>query len=584
MNTRFAGATDLAERRRRRLSCEAMAPIMQPALRAGKENSSTEPAESSVSLSRSPSCPDLPGRSIVPGSWKVILFLGAVGFLLWAFVIWFSQSALAQDLGLGEIASLNGGALPRFFSTISLLVTSQLTLLIYWHRSRSRLDFLGRYRVWGWIGLFWCVICLANALEWHLPLLHWVDERFQIRCWRGPELTWMVPLSIGVLTVYRMAAREVNPSLPSSIAWNIAFVLSVVVGGMYLGLELFLPVEWQAPWRASVTMLWHLSLAIFSLIHARYVTYVTNEFGPKRLTMRSRAGRRIKSLLQQFGETLIGLAGPLVRRVLRVRGFSFRKISLPSMRTVRRIDVRSAASRVLGRRRIRWSKKDKTPDAKQVSIRATSKKNEASGQVVKQASAPVVQNRLEKGTGPDKKEAVKEVPEKTVTPRTSWRERISAVFAHWRKRRNEASQPSGEQLPRKAKDRAPGMESVSNAQKSQPPETKQAPPQSKDGPKENLVEKKRPAPPVVEKSAKSAVAEAKSSPPPEAKRADPPKNRVPGEPHFQKAPSASHAQSRSEPEPDWIDEDDDDFESDRRLSSRERKKLKKLQRQKGRDA
>lgn len=650
-----------------------MSSNVQPSYRAGKSNS-TESVESPQLAPRLNSCSTLPGRSIVPSNWKVILALGFCGVVVWAFVVWLSQSAFARDLGLGEIASLNGGALPRYFSTISLLVTSQLTLLIYWHRSRSRMDFRGRYRVWGWIGLFWCLICLAHALQWHHPVLNWVEDHFQIRCWRGPELIWLVPLSIGVLTVHRLAAREANPFLPSSIAWTCAFVLSLIVGGMHLGLELFLPPDWQAPWRASITMLWHLSLAIFSLIHAYYVTHVTNEFGFKRLTIRSRTGRWIKARLQKLGEAIIGIVGPLVLRLPRPRGTSFRGLSGRMVTQMRKLRLK--------REKVRKERPAKVKEApKKPEATPAPAPQKVAGQSPEKTAKPVVKEETKK--------ASQESADENAVPRVSWRTRVSSSLAGWRKRRGEAAESSSEKPAKKQKE-PPVVKEAANA--AQPSETSAAPrvslgarvtssltgwrkrrseateasaekpakkvkeapvvkeavsetsasesppaprvslgarlssalagwrkrrsdaaeerakkakeasaskevvnatsqskasapppksEQPKESPRPAPEEKKRPAPPVVERAAPPVKVEA---PAPVEKRADPPKSRVPGEPHFQKAAPETHRPSNSELESEWVDaEEEDDFDSDRQLSSRERKKLKKLQRQKNRN-
>lgn len=313
MTARFVGSQELAQRRRRRLAQEALGLTSIP--EPGRvSRSASDPILSRAPLPRtgvSYSGPRLPRETMIPGSWKVISALGGLGLLAWGAVIWLSMSQWSIRMGLADLVSLSGGAIPRYFSTVALLLTAQLSLLIYWHRSRSRKDFLGRYRIWGWAGLFWCVLCLANATQFHHPLLEYLESHVSINCWRGANLFWFIPLAIGMLTLYRLIGRDVNPSRPSTIAWNLSFCLGLLVAGLYFGLELLFPDSLRAPMRVGTTLLWQDTLAFFCLIHARYVTHVTNEAGARRPTLRSQMTRSLTPHLAQLGEGILDLGSPL---------------------------------------------------------------------------------------------------------------------------------------------------------------------------------------------------------------------------------------------------------------------------------
>jgi len=307
MIARFAGSLELAQRRRRRLAQEAdRSPVASGTPRTSRI-SETVAVLPQISAGQTYSGPRLPRDTMIPGSWKIITLLGGLGFACWCGVIWLSHSLIAEQMGLSQLVSLSSGSIPRYFSTVALLLTAQLSLLIYWHRSRSRKDFLGRYRVWGWAGLFWCLLCLANATQVHIPLLNYLNSQYTVNCWRGPELFWFVPLAVCMLALYRLIGRDVNPSRASAVAWNIAFCIGLVVAGFSLGLDLLLPRAWRSEITAGTAMLWQYSLALFCLIHARYVTHVTNEAGGKRLSLRSRLSRRLTSQLTCVGERVLSV-------------------------------------------------------------------------------------------------------------------------------------------------------------------------------------------------------------------------------------------------------------------------------------
>jgi len=242
---------------------------------------------------------------MIPGRWSVIVALGLLGLGVWGGILWLSLSPMADQMGIRPLVSLTNGALPRYFGTVALLLTAQLNLLIYWHRSRSRKDFLGRYRVWGWAGLFWCVLCLAQATQCHRPILDSLASYYVIQCWRGEHLFWFVPLATCLLAFYRLVGRDVNPSRASSFAWNVTFCIGLLVAGLYFGLDLLLPVAWRMPTTVALTMLWQFAMAFFCLVHARYVTHVSNEAGGKRISLRSRISRWLTARFTRFGDSIL---------------------------------------------------------------------------------------------------------------------------------------------------------------------------------------------------------------------------------------------------------------------------------------
>ncbi|WP_437224478.1 hypothetical protein SH661x_003647 [Planctomicrobium sp. SH661] len=347
----------------------------------------------------------MPRETMIPGNWKIIISLGVLGFLAWAAIVWLSLASWSHDMGIAELVDLGQGAVPRYFSTVALLLIAQLNLLIYWHRSCSRKDFLGRYRIWGWAGLFWCVVCLANATQLHIPVLDYLNSHVQINCWRGHNLFWFLPLSIGMLSLYRLVGRDISGSKPSTIAWNIAFGLSLLVGSLHFGADLLLPSEARIGVTVAVTMLWQCTLAFFCLIHARYVTHVTNEVSGKRQSLRSRVSRRMTQRITLLGERILQAGQPL------------RKISW------KRVRAEKVAVEKVSKKK---PKADK-PAAVEKNVEKPVETQAVAKPVDKRASA---------------KSTAKPAEESNSTPKISWGQRLQqSILSRW-KRRVDPAQPA----------------------------------------------------------------------------------------------------------------------------------------------
>ena len=217
------------------------------------------------------------------------MLFGICGLGIWGAMLSLSHLSLPTGLGLEEIASLTDGPLPSFFSTVSLLLASQLSFLILWYRSRARKDFMGRYRIWGWAGAFLTVTCLCNATGLHRPAGELLAERWPINCWRPEVMYWLTPFAIGHLTLFRLMSREMRHSRTSLVLWNLSFLLGIAAAGMNLGGEMLFSTHWQTTAVIGVTTLWQLAQAMTFLVHARFVVHVTNEAGPKQISLKARS-------------------------------------------------------------------------------------------------------------------------------------------------------------------------------------------------------------------------------------------------------------------------------------------------------
>jgi len=574
MAIRFAGSQELAQRRRRRLAQEAGGiPIASGTPRASRVTLDAA-SDGSTGPPRPYSGPRLPRETMIPSNWYVIAALGLLGFALWGTVIWLSQSTLADEYGIRPLVALDQGHIPRYFSTVALLLTAQLSLLIYWHRSRSRKDFLGRYRVWGWAGLFWCLVCLANATQFHVPLLAYLESRYAVNCWRGEHLFWFVPLATGLLALYRLIGRDVNPSRVSSYAWNLAFAIGMIVAGLHFGLELLLPSRCRRPTTVAVIMLWQYSLALFCLIHARYVTHVTNEAGGKRQTIRSRLSRKISSQTLQLGEGILS---------------------------------------ILWRPRKSSRKADKIHPAT-AKIRTRKAKSEVKGQIEPADNAPANSSRksVEAPVAPavKKKSSRENNGDIEATPARSWSSRIGATLtSRWRQPSQPSPATSDERIVGKNKTSPKTSEKQTSAAADRQPvpparpvakpvESAKGTVSTSDEKKPGWSERLRtgltsrwkrrvdPAQPVTEGNGPHS-----GKNPANDKQVAPARQPAADASQERKAPSPSQSAQtvRSAPKPEFsrrgnqhdFHEDEEDSEDLGHLSAKERKRLKKRQRQRG---
>lgn len=279
--------------------------VSRPAVATrAQETSVSSPREGELPAGRRPD-------SMIPRSWLVLIACGFAGLLVWSGILWLGLADWPARQGLGDLVSLQG-PLPRFFSTLALLATAQLSFLILWHRSRSRKDFMGRYRIWGWAGAFWGITCISVATDIHLPAARLACRLWPVNCWHPETMYWLAPLATGVLSLYRLLGREMRHSRASSVAWNVAFGLGVLAGAMQFGLGNGLPARWRIATAVGLTMLWHFSLALTFLLHARFVTHVTNEAAPKVPSLSYRVGLALFRLLSLLGSRLLRIRLPRV--------------------------------------------------------------------------------------------------------------------------------------------------------------------------------------------------------------------------------------------------------------------------------
>lgn len=268
----------MAQRRRRRLAQEESQPAIEPLLTADSR-APREPLSTTVpSIDR-----QLLRRCLSPRLWKHVLaaiVLSAVSIGCLALIHYADVQQTSTQTSVGPETALR---VADGLAGLMMLAAGQLALLIGWMRSRSEIDFRGRYRWWRWFALgitTWACLQITSTTEFVPSLL--------------------VQL-VGTVTGPIQAARHTVVLVPV-VAWSI-WVLSRVIPDMSryrpaqvlltaacLGVTLRMLVvfgNWQgaASYLATAALLLapSLLLCIALLLHARYVTYICNDPPVERL-------------------------------------------------------------------------------------------------------------------------------------------------------------------------------------------------------------------------------------------------------------------------------------------------------------
>ncbi len=200
------------------------------------------------------------------------------GLLVWAAIVGVGAWLDIEQLDpWKDLFGIQSGRLLRFYTTITLLTCAQLSYLILWHRSRSRKDFSGRYRVWFWVAAVSSVFCVATATRFHES---WADSltRHMNLVWiDATTLCWMIPATTMFLSAMHLMRRDM-PLGSAGMRWGrVSRWLAIIAGVNLLVGSLVLPAKWVPLVNAALGSLWPAVLACTLLIHARFVTYVTNE-------------------------------------------------------------------------------------------------------------------------------------------------------------------------------------------------------------------------------------------------------------------------------------------------------------------
>jgi hypothetical protein len=282
MTARFAGSRSVDERRRRRLATDAedapaaslADPVSADAPAAERISSADEARASALELAAA-------SETWMPvKAWKAwLLFVGVVAVAAGTIVGgWFVDREPAFfGPELAALLGLHSGRLVHALGSLLLLLAAQLSLVVWWRRSRSTRDFEGRYDVWLWTAAGWLLFAVAHETRLHLVWSETVALVWEPDFWNKSILSWFAP-AVGAGGVLWMAARA-DARRCRSGWWllTLAGLCWVAAGAMVLGIGSIQLGPWRELATVATTLAGHVLGFGGMLLHARFVTHVCND-------------------------------------------------------------------------------------------------------------------------------------------------------------------------------------------------------------------------------------------------------------------------------------------------------------------
>jgi hypothetical protein len=241
-------------------------------------------------------------RSIIPrDAWK-IWSLAGLALMAWLAVLSIGIWADEYATSFRELLGLAAGRTTRWLSACCLLGAAQLSFLILWHRSLSRKDFWGRFRLWYWAGLVWLILAIAEGASLHLRAASWLEVRYRLKVWNGTTVCWMLAVCPVVIGLLRLLRREMQQCRQSSFLLRGAAGMAAVSAVATLAYPLLPQTTTTALVASVASTLWPMLLACSLLVHARFVIHVTNDV---HVTRRVRPASRLAGMAWEAGASVL---------------------------------------------------------------------------------------------------------------------------------------------------------------------------------------------------------------------------------------------------------------------------------------
>lgn len=272
MTIGFAGSRCVDERRRRRLAQEADQET-QPERRSAPRTPSAHPPDAAPE----PFVPRSPIESLIrPETWVNVLWC------LFAITAWGGLLALGHWIdrlhpALSAAFGLQEGLLLRAVRAASLLIAAQLSYVVLWHRSRSRKDFGGRYKVWFWVvpACLVFALCAATDAHWHVGRA--VQARWPLDVRDMAALVWIIPSAIVLLALTRLLQIEMRGSRISVGCLWLSTLSAALVAALVLAGHLLSSPETVLLTSAVAVNLWTFALGLSLWQYTRRVLHVSAE-------------------------------------------------------------------------------------------------------------------------------------------------------------------------------------------------------------------------------------------------------------------------------------------------------------------
>ncbi|MEO2036882.1 MAG: hypothetical protein ABGZ35_32805 [Planctomycetaceae bacterium] len=216
--------------------------------------------------------------------WKHGLIVLAV-MLLASAAIW---SEIYQPLVLQELAATRQPRISKGLAGVFLVVAGQLALIIGWIRSRSAVDFSGRYRCWKWLaGCLVSIGCLwSTNLQDALPQLAETLAEPLIGSIGAARRT-LVIVPLAGLSIWVLS--RVVPDMGRHRSSQALFIVSVLAALVRLLMSYGASLDAFSPPILDGTLLTSAGLLVCSLLlHTRFVLYISKDPPERTLTAATR--------------------------------------------------------------------------------------------------------------------------------------------------------------------------------------------------------------------------------------------------------------------------------------------------------
>lgn len=211
--------------------------------------------------------------------WKcwAIGVASAIGFLGLLTAWHFAEQASSAGSVPGDLLAPFLDRLLIGSGAVAWLLAAQLCCLAWWVRSRSRVDYGGRFYAWGWTaaGFFTAsLLCLTDAHRLVASLVSW-SVAGSVANSAGMTALWLLPLLVAGLVLWANLGAEFRNDLASRVLHSIGALCALTL----IGLELWNArtdnaADWEFVSRLLLASLqWCHLMSVW--LHVRHVVHVS---------------------------------------------------------------------------------------------------------------------------------------------------------------------------------------------------------------------------------------------------------------------------------------------------------------------
>ena len=190
---------------------------------------------------------------------------------------WIAEAASTSGSVLGDIVAPLADRLLRGGGALAWWLAAQMSCVVWWVRSRSRVDYSGRFHVWGWSAAGFvgaALLCLTDAQRSIAQIVAWFFTGV-ISNSMGMTALWLLPLLVASLTWWATLGAEFRNDLSSRILHSVAATAALTL----MGVELWtvrmggsMSLDFLSRWMLAVIQ-WSNLMSVW--LHLRHVVHVS---------------------------------------------------------------------------------------------------------------------------------------------------------------------------------------------------------------------------------------------------------------------------------------------------------------------